>query len=199
MPWFIIITGITSLIENKDKTDNNKKGGKRTGTYKSKNSASAAAVIWFRMNTINSVSLRRFVSVPERKAWGISWVQNSKTLARVHERSKITQHFLCWKSETCKQSYALLRRQHISWFAFTSIRPMIYSIISQETIRTWFFSCISQTETENSVIVQLRVLNNRLRNAENSISLLIQAPRSSFYTLERENNQLSEATRMTKK
>jgi hypothetical protein len=69
-------------------------------THKSKNSASTAEVMWLRIKTINSVSLRRFVSAPDRNAWGISRVQNSKTFARLHERSNMTQHFLCWNSKT---------------------------------------------------------------------------------------------------
>ena len=45
---------------------------------------------------------------------------------------------------------------------------------------TWYFSCISLTETENSVIVQLRVLNRRLRKAENNSSSLMQASLSNL-------------------
>ena len=36
-------------------------------------------------------------------------------------------------------------------------------------------------ETENSVIVQLRVLNRRLRKAENNSSSVMQASRSSLF------------------
>ena len=46
---------------------------------------------------------------------------------------------------------------------------------------TWYFSCISRMETENSVIVQLSVLNRRLRKVENNSSSLMQASRSSLF------------------
>lgn len=48
-------------------------------------------------------------------------------------------------------------------------------------IHTWYFSCISRTETENSVIVQLRVLNKRLRKAENNPSLLAHASPNNLF------------------
>lgn len=83
-----------------------------TETYKSKISASTADVTWFKIKTISSVSRRRFVSVPNRNAWGISWVQNSNTLVRLHERSNITLHFLCWNSNTCKDD---LQQLHDLW------------------------------------------------------------------------------------
>jgi len=44
---------------------------------------------------------------------------------------------------------------------------------------TWYFSCISRTETENSVMVQLSVLNRRLRKVESNSPSLIQASRRS--------------------
>jgi hypothetical protein len=69
-------------------------------TYMSKNSASATDMMWLRIKTTNSVNLRKFISGPMRKAQGISRVQNSKILARLHEISKITLHFLCCKSAT---------------------------------------------------------------------------------------------------
>lgn len=68
----------------------------------SKNSASAANMMWFRIKTTNSANLRRFISGPIRNAWGISLVKNSKILARLHDMSKITLHFLCCKSATWK-------------------------------------------------------------------------------------------------
>lgn len=43
------------------------------------------------------------------------------------------------------------------------------------------FSWISLIETENSVIAQLRVLNRRLRKAENNSSSPMQASRSKFF------------------
>lgn len=84
-------------------------------TYKSKNSSSSIEIMWFRINTINSVSLRRFVSVPERNACGISWVQNSSTFARLHERSNITLHFLCWNSKTWKGCREVIKESHTAY------------------------------------------------------------------------------------
>jgi len=45
---------------------------------------------------------------------------------------------------------------------------------------TWYFSCISLTETENSVMVQLSVLNSRFRKDENNPSSLMQASLSNL-------------------
>lgn len=83
-------------------------------TYKSKNSASAAEVTWFSTKSTNSVNLLRFVSDPNRNAWGISRVKNSKTLARLHERSNMTLHFLWWESSTCK---SVIRQ--LKWWYYT--------------------------------------------------------------------------------
>uniref|UniRef100_A0A0A9HU59 Uncharacterized protein n=1 Tax=Arundo donax TaxID=35708 RepID=A0A0A9HU59_ARUDO len=66
----------------------------------SKNSASVADIVWFRIKTINSVNLRKFISGPMWNAQGISRIQNSKILARLHDISKITLHFLCCKPAT---------------------------------------------------------------------------------------------------
>lgn len=71
-------------------------------THMSKNSALAADMMWLRIKTTSSVNLRKFISGPMRNAQGISRVQNSKILARLHDISKITLHFLCCRSATWK-------------------------------------------------------------------------------------------------
>lgn len=53
---------------------------------------------------------------------------------------------------------------------------------------TLYFSWISLIETENSVIAQLRVLNRRLRKAENNSSSPMQASRSKFFQTKRRDN-----------
>jgi len=50
----------------------------------------------------------------------------------------------------------------------------------EKCIHTWYFSCISRTETENSVMVQLSVLNSRFRKDENNPSSLMQASLSNL-------------------
>lgn len=159
----------------------------------------------------NSVNLLRCISFPKRNAWGISCVQNSRIRARLQDKSKIALHFLCWNSKIYKGflfifthankkvseiKYPAHMVQHrknaehtkyMNWSCQIKYKKFTTQIIDLQShiiikIRlTWFFSCISRIDTENSVIVQLKVLNKRFRKAANSSSSSAHTSRNNLF------------------
>lgn len=73
--------------------------------------------------------------------------------------------------------------------------PKIKQLETKWDIHTWYFSCISLTETENSVMVQLSVLNSRFRKAENNPSSFMQASASNLYSKSNGKNERSTLVR----